>query len=76
MEFKESCGKFGGTIKKSGADRDSTRRPTKSTNLDTWGLAEIEPSIKEHMLSGANTSPNMFSLVSCGSPKNCNEGYP
>lgn len=54
MEFSESHGKFRGRIKRPGTDRDSTRKPTKSTNLDTWGLVEPELSIKEHILSGAS----------------------
>jgi hypothetical protein len=29
------------------ADRDSTRRSTESTHLDTWGILEVEPLTKE-----------------------------
>ena len=28
-------------------DRDSTGRPTESTNLDSWGLSETKPRTKE-----------------------------
>ena len=28
--------------------KDTTRRPTESTNLGPWGLTETEPSTKEH----------------------------
>jgi hypothetical protein len=35
------------SIEEPEGDRNSRGRPTESTNLDTWGLLEIEPSIKE-----------------------------
>jgi hypothetical protein len=28
--------------------KDTTRRPTESTNLDLWELTETDPSTKEH----------------------------
>jgi hypothetical protein len=34
MEHRESCGKVGGKIKGPGGYRDSTGRPTESTNMD------------------------------------------
>jgi hypothetical protein len=37
--FMERCGR---KIEEPEEDRDSTGRPTKSTNLDPWGLSEIE----------------------------------
>ena len=36
-------------------DRDSTRRPTESTNLDPWGLPETELPIKEHTWAGSRS---------------------
>jgi hypothetical protein len=32
-------------------DRNLTGRPTESTNLDPWGLSEIETPTKEHILA-------------------------
>jgi hypothetical protein len=41
-----------GRIENPEGDRNSTGRPTKSTNLDPWGLSETEPSTKEHIQTG------------------------
>jgi hypothetical protein len=42
--------KFGeGRIEEPRGDRDSTRRPTESTNLELWGLPETEPPTTEHI---------------------------
>ena len=40
MELGESCGRFGGEIEGPEEDRDSTGRPTEST--DPLGLPETE----------------------------------
>jgi hypothetical protein len=37
MKLKESYGRVGRKIKGPEEDRDSTGRPTESTNLDPWG---------------------------------------
>ena len=42
MELRESCGRVGRRIEGPKEDRDSTGRPTESTNLDPWGLPETE----------------------------------
>ena len=34
--------------------------PTKSTNLDPWGLSETEPSTKEHRQVGPRASTHMW----------------
>lgn len=48
MELWESCGRLGGTLKGTDEERDSTGRPTESTNLDSEGLPETEsPSKKQ-----------------------------
>ena len=39
--------KVGGRIKDPEGNRNSTGRPTESTNLDPWGLSETEPPTKE-----------------------------
>jgi hypothetical protein len=36
MELGDSYGRIGGKIAGSKGDRNSTRRPTESTNLDPW----------------------------------------
>lgn len=51
-ELEKSCGRVGGRIEGPKEDKNSTRRPTNSTNLDTCGLPEIEPSTKEHTRAG------------------------
>ena len=52
MELLESCGRVGGRIEEPEEDRDSTGRPTESTNLDLWGLPETEPLTKEQAWAG------------------------
>ena len=39
----------GGRIKGGGGVKDTSRRPTESTNWDPWGLTESEPPTKEYM---------------------------
>ena len=42
MELGKSWGRVGGKTEGHEEDRDSTGRPTESTNLDPWGLPETE----------------------------------
>jgi hypothetical protein len=44
--------RVGGRIEGPKEDRDSTGRPTESTNLDPRGLLETEPPIKERAWTG------------------------
>jgi hypothetical protein len=46
MEFGKSGGRVVG---KAGRDRDTTRKSTLSTNLDSWGFPEAESSTKEYI---------------------------
>jgi hypothetical protein len=39
-------------------DRDSTRRPTESTNLDLWGLPETETPTREQTWAGPTPTPS------------------
>jgi hypothetical protein len=43
----ESCEKGGNRIEISRGVKDTTKRPTESTNLSPWGLTGTEPPIKE-----------------------------
>ena len=52
-ELGESCGTVGEGIEGAIEDMDSTRRTTKSTNLDSWGFPETEPPNKEHIWAGS-----------------------
>lgn len=52
MEVRESCGRVEGRVEGPRGDRDSTKRPTESTNLDLWGLPKTEPPTKEHIWAG------------------------
>ena len=47
---------WGGRIEEPRGHRDSARRPTKSTNLDTWGFPKTEPRAKEHKWAGCRAS--------------------
>ena len=42
MELGSLVKDLGRRIEGPEEDRDSTKRPTESTNLDTWGLPETE----------------------------------
>lgn len=42
MEYRKSSGRVGGMIEGPKEGRHSTKRPTESTNLDTWGFPETE----------------------------------
>jgi hypothetical protein len=53
MKLWESYRRFGRRTERSEEDRDSTERPTESTNLDPWGLPETEPPTKERAWAGA-----------------------
>ena len=52
MDLQESCRRVGGRIEGPQEDSDSTGRPTKSTNLDPWGLPETEPPTKKQAWAG------------------------
>jgi len=58
-EIRDSYGRVGGRVKSPEEGRDSTGRPTDSTNLDPWELSETEPPIKEHTQSGPRPPAHM-----------------
>jgi hypothetical protein len=39
-------------MERAGEIKDTTRRPTESTNLDPWGFTETGPPAKEHAEAG------------------------
>ena len=41
MEVRDSYGRVGGRIEGPEGDRNSTGRPTESTNLDPWGSQRL-----------------------------------
>ena len=59
MELWEFYGRAGGRIEGPEEDRDSTGRPTESTNLDLWGLPESESLTKEHTQAGPRFPTHM-----------------
>jgi hypothetical protein len=52
MEQAESYGRVGGRMEGPGKDRNSIARLTEPTNMDPWGLSEIELTTKEHTWAG------------------------
>ena len=48
MELGNSYGRIEERTVGPESDRNSTGRPTESTNLDPWRLSETEPTTKEH----------------------------
>jgi hypothetical protein len=57
MQLRDFYGRFRERIDSPEGDRNSTRRPTESTNLDPWGFWETEPPAKEHTQSRSSSSP-------------------
>jgi hypothetical protein len=53
IELRDSCERVGGRIRGSEEDRDSTGRPTESTNLGPWRLPETELTTKGHTQDGS-----------------------
>jgi hypothetical protein len=51
-KLRESCGSEEAWIDWAGGVKDTTRRPTESTNLGPWWLTEMEPSTKEDAMAG------------------------
>lgn len=51
-ELGQSCVRVGGKIEEPGGNKNSTRRPSTSTNLYIWGFPETEPPAKEHTRAG------------------------
>ena len=47
-----AVGRVEDMIEGAGGDRDSTRRPTESTNLGPWRFTETEPPTKEYAGTG------------------------
>jgi hypothetical protein len=46
-EPRESCGREGERSEQVGGVKDTTRRPTESTNLGPWGLTDPETPTRE-----------------------------
>jgi hypothetical protein len=59
MELRNSYGIFGGRIESPEGDRKSTGRPTESTNLNSWGISETQPTTKELTQAGPRALANM-----------------
>ena len=59
MELREAYGRVKRRIEGPKEYRDSTGRPTESTNLDPWGLLETEPPTKEHTQAGLRAPEHM-----------------
>jgi hypothetical protein len=49
IELQDSYEKAGGRMEGPEGDRNSTGRPTESTDVDPAGLSETEPPTKEHI---------------------------
>jgi hypothetical protein len=52
MNLRDSYGRVGGKIEGPGGDRNSTERPTESTNLEMVEHSETEPPTNENSHSG------------------------
>ena len=63
MQLRDFYGRFRERIDSPEGDRNSTGRPTESTNLDPWGLSETEPPTKEHTQAGPSPPPNPSTYV-------------
>jgi hypothetical protein len=52
MELGHSYGRIRGRISGPKGDRNSTGRPTESTNLDLWQISQSESPAEEHTWAG------------------------
>jgi hypothetical protein len=50
-----TCERMGDRTEQAGEIKDTTRRPTESTNMGPWGLTEPGPPTREH--AGAGPRP-------------------
>jgi hypothetical protein len=76
MEHRNSYGRVARRIGGPEGDRHSTGIPTESPNLDTWGLLETAPPIKEHTQVGHRTLHRRCAVRSIrGLLKNWSESY-
>ena len=60
MELGESCGRVERRIEGPKEDRDSTERPTESTNLGPWKLPKTESQTKEKTLAGPRSPEHIY----------------
>jgi hypothetical protein len=56
MDLQKSGGRVGGRVKELEGYRDSTGKPTGSTNIDPWEVPETEPPTKECTRAGPSPS--------------------
>jgi hypothetical protein len=76
MELQESCGRAGGRTGELEGNRDSIGRTVESTNLDSLGLSETEPT-KDQVRAGPRPHAHMqqiSSLVSMQVPQQLEQG--
>ena len=75
------CGRNGGKIEEPEGHKNSSARPTESTNLDPRGLPDTEKQIREHTRAGpryqphTDTSSRREAWSSCGSPNKKSGGW-
>ena len=58
-EVGDSYGGVEGRIAGPNGERNSTGRPTESSNLDSWEFSETESPIKEHAQAGPRPPAHM-----------------
>ena len=66
VELRESCGRMGDRREQAGGVKDTTRRPTVSTNLGLWGLTEPGLPTREHAGAGPSPRPTFVAKVQLG----------
>lgn len=59
MEFREFCERVGKKTEETKGDRNSTGRPTESTNLDMCGFQVTESLTKDHTRAGHRSATHM-----------------
>jgi hypothetical protein len=82
MELEKSCSRAGKRIEGPSGDKNSTRRPTESTNLDPWELPETESATKGHTWARPRPPSPLHICSRCAAwssyraPNNWTGGYP
>jgi hypothetical protein len=80
MELGDAYGKIGGRIEGPKGDKNSTERPTDSTNLDLWELSDLITKQRAHIVWTDPQFPannwQMCSSVFRWVPNNWSRGFP
>lgn len=62
--LRKSCGIVTDEIEQAGGVKDTTKRSTKSTNLEPWGLTQPGPPTSKHAGAGPRYLKHLWQICS------------